>query len=82
MSSYIESEWLKGRVHDVTLANGALHGCIDKLDIHEAPSINICFCGECKKRKKNKFCLEHMRYEKDDNGFCSYGERNSENLKK
>lgn len=40
-----------------------------------AKSIDICFCGECKKRKKNKFCLEYMRYEKNDEGFCSYGER-------
>ena len=35
-------------------------------------------CGECAKRKENKFCLEHMRYEKNDNGFCSYGEREGE----
>ena len=43
--------------------------------IKDEPSIDIVRCGECKKRKKNKFCLEHMRYEKDDNSFCSYGER-------
>ena len=35
-------------------------------------------CGECAKRKENKFCLEHMRYEKNDEGFCSYGEREGE----
>ena len=45
---------------------------------HKAPSIGIVRCGECKKRKKNKFCLEHMRYEKDDNDFCSYGERRAD----
>lgn len=38
------------------------------------PTIEIVHCGECAKRKKNGFCLEHMRYEKNDNGFCSYGE--------
>ena len=35
-------------------------------------------CGECKKRKKNGFCLEHNRYEKNDSGYCSYGEREGE----
>ncbi len=42
------------------------------------PGIDIVRCGECKKRKKNKFCLEYMRYEKNDEGFCSYGEREGE----
>lgn len=46
-----------------------------KQNILKAPSIDIVRCGECAKRKKNKFCLEHMRYERDDNSFCSYGER-------
>ena len=32
-------------------------------------------CKECKCRKKNGFCLEHNRYEKNDNGYCSYGVR-------
>ena len=32
-------------------------------------------CGECKYRKKNKFCLEHNRYEKNDGGYCHNGER-------
>ena len=35
-------------------------------------------CKECVHRKKNKFCLEHNRYEKNDDGFCSYGEREGE----
>jgi len=46
--------------------------------ISHQPSIDIVRCGECAKRKKNKFCLEHMRYERDDNGFCSYAEREGE----
>ncbi len=45
------------------------------LNVFEANSIDIVYCGECAKRKKNKFCLEHMRYEKNDEGFCSYGVR-------
>lgn len=36
---------------------------------------DIVRCKECKHRKKNGFCLEHNRYEKNDNGHCSYGER-------
>lgn len=40
-------------------------------------ALDIVECRECVKRKKNKFCLEHMRYERDD-GYCSYGERESE----
>lgn len=62
---YIESEWLKGRVHNVTLVNGALHGCIDKLDIHEAPSIDIVRCGEC---------MHNGSYDTD----CPFGWRNGE----
>ncbi len=44
----------------------------------EAEWVDFVTCGECKKRKKNDFCLEHMRYEKNDEGYCSYGEREGE----
>lgn len=73
MIKYIEVEWLKGRVHNVTLANGALHGCIDKLDIHEAPSIELIRCGECRYRNSQKKCP--MRVFTNDNDFCSCGEK-------
>ena len=46
--------------------------------LKDAPSIDIVRCKECKYRKKNGFCLEHNRYEKNDNGYCSYGERSEE----
>ena len=46
--------------------------------IAEQEPIDIVCCRECKKRKKNKFCLEHKRYEKNDEHFCSYGEREGE----
>ena len=36
--------------------------------------VEVVRCTECTKRKKNKFCLEFMRYEKNEDGFCSYGE--------
>ena len=43
--------------------------------IKQLEGIDIVRCKECKHRKKNGFCLEHNRYEKNDNGYCSYGER-------
>ena len=54
--------------------------CMDELMgmIADAPSIDIVRCKECRHRKNNGFCLEHNRYEKNDNGYCSYGEREGE----
>ena len=78
MSRYIDAEWLKGRVHNVTLVNGALHGCIDKLDIHEAPSIDICFCRECKYVDTKKCPMYFMGLGYTDDDFCSYGCREEE----
>lgn len=46
--------------------------------IKQLEGIDIVRCKECKHRKKNGFCLEHNRYEKNDNGYCSYGEREGE----
>lgn len=40
--------------------------------------VEVVRCGECKLRKKNGFCLEYMRYEKNDNGYCLYGKRREE----
>ena len=76
MSRYIDAEWLKSRVCDVTLANGALHGCIDKLDLIEAPSIDVVTCGECKHFLKYRDlptkCVFHLSHV-NANDFCSYG---------
>ena len=49
-----------------------------KAYLDSEPHINIVQCKECKHRKTNGFCLEHNRYEKNDNGYCSYGEREDE----
>ena len=77
MSRWIDVEWLMNFFVDIpdnfTLTIGNL-----RATVNDAPSIDIVRCRECNKRKKNKFCLEHMRYEKDDDGFCSYGEREGE----
>lgn len=53
---------------------------IDDDHIYCSPQIKenvkvVVRCKDCKQRKKNKFCLEHKRYEKDDDGYCHYGER-------
>lgn len=40
--------------------------------------IDLVRCGECARRKKNGFCLEHNRYERNDDGFCNYGERRAD----
>lgn len=72
MSRWIDADRLR-ELFDENLVN-VCHDVVLKV-IEEAPSIELIPCRECAKRKKNKFCLEHMRYEKDDDGFCSYGER-------
>lgn len=45
------------------------------IDTRKIIEIDLVKCGECMRRKKNGFCLEHNRYEKNDDNFCSYGER-------
>ena len=56
--------------------NGAVHGCVDKLDLIEAPSIDIVRCGECKYRDKHHYCaIWGQPYLCNDECFCSYGER-------
>lgn len=67
------SEWIC--VDNIAIEIGGGYIDIDSESFMNAPSIDICFCRECKHRKKNGFCLEHNRYEKNDNGYCSYGER-------
>ena len=81
MNRYLEAEWLKSRVHDVPLANGAIHGCVDKLDLIEAPSIEIVRCRECKYFWKHSDlptrCVFHLSLVNADD-FCSYGVNCSE----
>ena len=69
------------------LANEHINGLCEKkyycrleADYEHCPLIEIDLvrCGECKHRKKNGFCLEHNRYEKNDKGYCSYGERRND----
>jgi len=74
MSRYIDADALAKEIKQ-DIADAGLTERFVFYRINEAPSIDLVLCKECKKRKKNKFCLEHKRYEKNDNGFCSYGER-------
>jgi len=76
MSRWIDADKLKKDLSENYVFYGfrqLLNDFYEALD--SAPSIDIVRCGECAKRKKNGFCLEHMRYEKNDKGFCSYGSR-------
>ena len=75
MSRYIDADALKEWLDEYLSVfkkydKGTIKGFVD-----HAPSIDIVRCQDCKHRKKNGFCLEHNRYEKNDNGYCSYGER-------
>ena len=62
MSRWIDADRLR-ELFDENLVN-VCHDVVLKV-IEEAPSIELIPCRECAKRKKNKFCLEHMRYEID-----------------
>lgn len=66
------------RVSTVIIRNdGGYFGTVPS-EIDNAPTIDavsVVRCKECVRRKNNGFCLEHNRYEKNDNGYCSYGER-------
>ena len=77
MSRYIDADALP--------RHGQRGGIVHWKDIDDAPSIDICFCKECRycKKKRGTFkgepitfcrCEENNRdVESDD--FCSYGER-------
>lgn len=77
MSRYVNADAIKGKAWkaESEACFYALEDVVSVTDIDEAPSIDIVRCKECKRRKENGFCLEHNRYEKNDNGYCSYGER-------
>lgn len=77
MSRYIDADALKVDFYDEYETEDDVYAYkyVSKHQIDSAPSIDIVRCKKCKHRKKNGFCLEHNRYEKNDNGYCSYGKR-------
>ena len=75
MSRYIDTKWLEDNAKEYSLGYYESDEWATPLSaLDDAPSIDIVRCGECSKRKKNGFCLEHNRYERNNDGFCSYGE--------
>lgn len=85
MSRYIEADVLKANC-DIVVGNTTI-GRRDYVMFHEidsAPSIDIVFCKECMHQAKQTLiqgeiydmpcCKKGMRIS-NDNGFCSYGER-------
>ena len=88
MSRYIDYDAINYR-HDKIYdkSDEFLNGVVYMAQrIEEAPSIDICFCRECKYSEKatspitalwcKRFGLKDMAVEADD--FCSYGEREGE----
>ena len=74
MSRWIDAEWLKQNFNTVFWSQ------ITKT-IDSAPSIDICFCRECKMWINEHLCQWWSRYgtvETDADDFCSYGEREGE----
>lgn len=65
---YIYAKWLLG-VAELS------KGIVDVDDVYNAPSIDICFCRECKWEWTQKCPPHHMGLIHDENDYCSYGER-------
>ena len=56
---------------------------VEVADRPPAPSIDICFCRECKYRKhrvdfQNDYCIQHSKVLYSTDGYCSWGEREGE----
>jgi hypothetical protein len=65
------SKWIKADAVNVEIGGGYID--IDAESFMNAPTIEICFCGECEKWH-NGWCYKHGRaFEPND--FCSYGSR-------
>ena len=73
---YVDS----GRFNAIQTEVNQLLDCIE-YEIEDAPSIDICFCRECKMWINEHLCQWWSRYgtvETDADDFCSYGEREGE----
>ena len=87
MSRYIDTKWLEDNAKEYSLGYYEEDEWATPLNVLDsAPSIDICFCRECKHSEKTsspitalwckRFGLKDMAVEADD--FCSYGEREGE----
>lgn len=79
MSRYIDAEWL---IKESMPLNFSVQKWVNEVQIMTAPSIDICFCRDCKKRDDDYVCYKWASVDEcpqvrpDD--FCSYGEREGE----
>lgn len=90
MSRYIDAEWLKGEIRKA-FPSFYMRVEINTL-VNLAPSIDIVRCSECKWRKADNSCDLNCRIEYLDgtetdmwfyvkpDDFCSYGEREEEDI--
>ena len=60
------------RLGPMTMFNNLIE--LEAMYQQELTITRFILCKDCAKRKKNKFCLEHMCYE-EDYDFCSKGEQ-------
>lgn len=77
MSRYIDGTWLLnffvGMPDDYTLTIGNLRSVVN-----DAPSIDICFCRECKWEWTQKCPPHHKGLIHDESDYCSYGIRRTD----
>ena len=88
MSRYIDAEWLDENAKEYSLGYYDYDEYAVPLSaLDSAPSIDICFCRECKWFDSGKndseiwsMCTRHFGKYIDVNAddFCSYGEREGE----
>ena len=83
MSRYIDADKLNIDFYDEyeTEDDEYTYRYVSEHQIDDAPSIDICFCRECKMWMSEHLCQWWSRYgtvETDADDFCSYGEREGE----
>lgn len=76
MSRYIDADAIKDKAWKVEseACFYALEDVVSVTDIDEAPSIDICFCRECKLGGTEDCPMDEI----DDEYFCNFGEREDE----
>ena len=74
MDKYVEQHFTKlGMIVD---GNECFYKVKELLE--NAPTtdmVEVVRCKDCMNRMKNRFCLEHLVYEKNDMGYCADGIR-------
>ena len=74
MSRYIDTKWLEDNAKEYSLGYYEEDEWATPLSaLDDAPSIDICFCRECKHYKDEWCYWRDVEIRADD--FCSYGSR-------